>query len=137
MYFSARTGLQFAAPVAAVVLLSSCASQPGQRLSPLRSYTQFSEMQIDAVAPITAYDAVLRLRPTALNPAGGTSFEPTVYLDNLRLGGPEELTRISAIDIVGIRFLTPIEASARFGPTSRGGGAILLTTRIGRRRSID
>jgi hypothetical protein len=80
---------------------------------------------------------VLRLRPTALNPAGGREFEPTVYLDNLKLGGPEELLRISAIDVIAIRFLTPIEASARFGPSSRGGGAILLTTRIGRRQSID
>src|SRR2546423_588852 len=137
MYFSARTGLQFAAPVAAVVLLSSCMPQAGQRLTPFRSFTQFSEPQITAVNPITAYDAVLRLRPTAPSPAGGSSFEPTVYLDNLKLGGPEELTRISAIDIIGIRFLTPIEASARFGPSFRGGGAILLTTRIGRRQSID
>jgi hypothetical protein len=80
---------------------------------------------------------VLRLRPTALNPAFGREFEPTVYLDNLKLGGPEELLRISAIDVIAIRFLTPIEASARFGPSSRGGGAILLTTRIGRRQSID
>ena len=137
MYFSARTGLQFAAPVAAVVLLSSCTPQAGQRLTPFRSYTHFSETQIRAVAAITAYDAVLRLRPTALNPAGGRAFEPTVYLDNLRLGGADELTHISAIDIIEIRFLTPIEASARFGPTFRGGGAILLTTRVGRRQSID
>ena len=134
MYFSARTGLQFAAPVAAVVLLSSCAPE-GSRLSltPHRSFTQFSESQIDAVIPITAYDAVLRLRPTALNPAGGRSFEPTVYLDGLRLGGPDELHRIAAIDIVGIECLTPIEAAAKFGPSGRSGGAILLTTRIGRR----
>ncbi|HKR09581.1 MAG TPA: hypothetical protein VJS39_10355 [Gemmatimonadaceae bacterium] len=83
--------------------------------------------------PITAYDAVLRLRPTALNPVGGRSFEPTVYLDGLRLGGPEELTRISAIDIIGIECLTPIEAAAKYGPTGRNGGAILLTTRIGRK----
>ena len=137
MYYSARTGLQFAAPVAAVVLLSSCTPQAGQRLTPFRSYTHFSETQIRAVTPITAYDAVLRLRPTALNPAGGASFEPTVYLDNLKLGGPEELTRISAIDVIEIRFLTPIEASARFGASFRGGGAILLITRVGRRQSID
>lgn len=137
MYFSARTGLQFAAPVAAVVLLSFCTPEEGQRLTPFRSYTQFSDAQIRAVSPITAYDAVLRLRPTALSPAGGRSFEPTVYLDNLKLGGAEELTRISAIDIIAIQFLTPIEAAAKFGPSLRGGGAILLTTRIGRRQSID
>ncbi len=133
MSYSARTGLQFAAPVVAVVLLSSCAPQANTRLNPQRSFTHFSESEILAVRPITAYDAVLRLRPTALNPAGGHSFLPSVYLDGLRMGGPEELTHISAIDIVGIEFLTPIEAAAKYGPTGRSGGAILLTTRIGLR----
>lgn len=130
---SARTGLHFAAPVVAVVLISSCAPQASTRLTPHRSFTQFSETQISAAQPVTAYDAVLRLRPSALNQAGGRSFEPSVYLDGLRLGGPDELVRISAIDLIGIEFLTPIEASAKFGPTGRGGGAILLTSRIGRR----
>ena len=133
MSYSARTGLQFAAPVVAAVVLSSCAPQANTRLTPQRSFTQFSETQISAVRPITAYDAVLRLRPTALNPAGGRAFQPSVYLDGLRLGGPEELNHISAIDIVGIEFLTPIETAAKYGPTGRSGGAILLTTRIGLR----
>ncbi|HJP86107.1 MAG TPA: hypothetical protein VJ852_08970 [Gemmatimonadaceae bacterium] len=138
MLFSARTGLQFAAPVAAV-LLSSCALPPSSapRLAPPRSFTQYSELQIAAVHPVTAYDAVERLRPTALNPAGGSSFMPTVYLDGLRLGGPEALSHISAIDIVEIRFLTPIEASAQFGPTQRAGGAILLKSRLGVRQHIE
>ena len=133
MSYSARTGLQFAAPVVAVVVLLSCAPQANTRLTPQRSFTSFSETQISAVRPTTAYDAVLRLRPTALNPAGGRSFETSVYLDGLRLGGPDELNRISAFDLIGIEFLTPIEASAKFGPTGRNGGAILLTSRIGRR----
>ena len=138
MSFSARTGLLIAAPVAAVFSLS-CALPPSSapRLATYRSFTQYSARQIAAVSPITAYDAVLRLRPTALNPAGGRSFEPTVYLDELKMGGPEELRRISAVDLVEIRFLTPIEASARFGPTQRNGGAILLMTRIGLKRGID
>jgi hypothetical protein len=130
MSHSARTGLQFAAPVVAVLVLS-CAPPANTRLTPQRSFTHFSEMDISAVRPITAYDAVLRLRPTALNPAGGRSFLPSVYLDGLRLGGPDELNRLSAVDIIGIEFLTPIEAAAKFGPTGRNGGAILLTTRIG------
>ena len=58
-------------------------------------------------------------------------FSDETHKDNLKLGGPGELAHISAIDVIGIQFLTPIEASARFGPTYRGGGAILLTTRIG------
>jgi hypothetical protein len=134
MLFSARTGLQYAAPVVAVVLLSSCAPA-GSRLSltPQTSFTQFTESQIESVSPITAYDAVLRLRPIALSPAGGRAFWPTVYLDGLRMGGIEELNRIAAIDIIRIQFLTPLEATARFGPNGRDGGAILLTSRAGMR----
>jgi hypothetical protein len=135
MSFSARTGLQYAAPVVAVVVLLSSCAPAGSRLSliPQTSFTQFTESQIQAVSPTTAYDAVLRLRPLALSPAGGREFWPTVYLDGLRMGGSEELNRIAAIDIVRIQFLSPIEAAARFGPTGRNGGAILLTTRGGRR----
>lgn len=133
MLFSARTGLQIAAPVVAVVLLSSCMPPAGTRLASQRSFTQFNEIQIANVTPITAYDAVLRLRPIALYPPGGRAFEPSVYLDGLRLGGVEQLQRISAIDLIGIEFLTPIEAAAKYGPTGRDGGAILLTTRIGRK----
>ena len=134
MSFSARTGLQYAAPVVAVVVLSSCAPA-GSRLSLTThtSFTQYSQSQIEAVNPITAYDAVLRLRPNALSSGAGRSFWPTVYLDGLRMGGTEELSRIPAADIIRIEFLTPIEATTRFGPNGRNGGAILLTTRVGRR----
>ena len=140
MSFSARTGLQTAAPVVAVIVLSSCVLAPSSapRLGPPRSFTQYSEQQIAAVHPITAYDAVLRLRPTALNPMGaGKNFEPTVYLDGLRMGGAEQLAGISAIDIVEIRFLTPIEASAKFGPSMQGGSAILLTSRLGEKQRVQ
>ena len=138
MSFSARTGLQTAAPVVAVVLFA-CALPPASasRFASPRSFTQYSEPQIAAVHPITAYDAVQRLRPTALNPAGGSAFMPTVFLDGLRLGGAIELTRISAMDLVEIRFLTPIEAAAKFGPSLEGGGAILLTSRLGVRQHVQ
>ena len=138
-FSSARTGLHRAAPVVAVVVLSSCALpvQGPARLAYHSSFTNFSEDQIAAVAPITAYDAVARLRPSALNYFGGRSFEPSVYIDGLRLGGLDQLQRLPALDLVEIRFLTPIEASARFGPSQRNGGAILLYTRLGRKRTVD
>ena len=133
MSYSARTGLQLAAPVFAVVLLSSCAPQANTRLSPQRSFTQFSEREIADVSPVTAYDAVSRLRPMAVYAGGRSLFEPTVYLDGLKLGGLDQLQLVSATDLVGIQFLTAMEASARFGPTARNGGAILLSSRNSRR----
>ncbi|HJQ10293.1 MAG TPA: hypothetical protein VJ840_04610 [Gemmatimonadaceae bacterium] len=134
MSFSARTGLQIAAPVISVVVLLSCTPPSGARLTPTRSFRSFSERQIADVSPVTAYDAVLRLRPIALNPAGGKAFAPTVYLNGLRMGGVDQLMQIPAMDLTSIEFLSPIEAAARFGPMyGYGGGAILLTMRVGRR----
>jgi len=130
---SARTGFQLAAPVAAVVLLSSCASQAPRRsaLLPLTATSSIvSQSQITATRGVTAYDAIHRLRPTALNLGGIQTRDPTVYLDGMRLGGVSELFWISAASLAQIRFLSPVEAEAFFGPVQRGGGAIVLTSRI-------
>ena len=129
---SARTGLQVAAPVAVLVVLSSCAFEPPRRSALVSgSSVVLSEAQISAASAPTAYDAIWRLRPSALNLGGIKSREPTVYLDGMRLGGVSELQRISAADIAEIRFLSPVEASAFLGPTQRGGGAIILKSRTG------
>ena len=132
MYFSARTGLQFAAPVAALVVLSSCALERSSRsvLSHV-SPSVLSEEQISATSASTAFDAIQRLRPIALNSGGPRSEEPVVYMDRTRLGGVVELTRIATIELAEIRFLSPVEASAMFGQTLRSaGGAILLTSKV-------
>lgn len=130
---SARTGFQLAAPVAAVVLLSSCASHVARRsaLSPLTATSSVvSQSQITATRGVTAYDAIHRLRPTALNLGGLQTRDPTVYLDGMKLGGAAELFWISAASLAQIRFLSPVEAEAFYGPVQRGGGAIVLTSRL-------
>ena len=127
---SARTGFHFAAPVFAVVVLSSCGSQ-GTRASaffPVSS-SVVSQTQIAATGGVSAYDAIHQLRPNSLNIGGVDSRAPTIYLDGMRLGGVSELQRISASGIAQIRFFNPVEAGAFFGPTWQGGGAIVLTTR--------
>ena len=63
---SARTGLQVAAPVAVLVVLSSCAFEPPRRSALLPgSLGVLSEAQISAASAPTAYDAIWRLRPSA------------------------------------------------------------------------
>jgi hypothetical protein len=134
---SARTGFHLAAPVATLVVLTSCAFETNTKSAPAPvSSAVLSETQISAVLPSTAYDAIEHLRPLALNVGGAKSREPTVYLDGMELGGVAELQRISAAGIGEIRFLNSLEASARFGPTHRSGGAIVLTSKIWRSASV-
>ena len=129
---SARTGIQFAAPVAALIVLSSCALERSNPSAlPHVSPSVLSEQQISATSAATAFDVIQRLRPIALNAGGPRSEEPIVYMDRTRLGGVAEHTRISTIELAEIRFLSPVEASAMFGQSLRSaGGAILLTSKV-------
>ena len=130
---SARTGFQFAAPVAAFVVLSSCSVPPSIELRATpRSSSVITQTQIAGTYANSAYDVVARLHPSALRVSGGKKFEPTVYLDGLRLGGVSELQRISAVGLAQIRFLNASEAFGVYGSDQRIGGAIVLTTRVGR-----
>jgi hypothetical protein len=126
---SARTGFSLAAPVAAVVAFSSCAIPPTQSGPAPRSSSVLSETQIANTYAATAYEVVARLRPTALRVTGGKIFEPTVYLDGLRMGGLGELRRIPAIGLTQIRFLSASEAFGLYGADQRNGGAIVLITK--------
>ena len=129
---SARTGFHFAAPVAVLVVLSSCALESHDRGAPGPVSSSLSESQLSGTLASTAYDAIQQLHPIALNLGGAMSREPTVYLDGMSLGGVAELRRIAAAGLTEIRFLNSVEASARFGSAQRGGGAILLTSKVWR-----
>ena len=133
---SARTGFHFAAPVAALVVFSSCSVPPSTELrAPPRSSSVITQMQIADSYANSAYDVVARLHPSALRVSGGKRFEPTVYLDGLRLGGVSELQRIPAIGIAQIRFLNASEAFGLYGSDQRIGGAIVVTSRVGQAAS--
>jgi hypothetical protein len=128
---SARTGLHLAAPVLVLAALS-CAPRPDPlSLTPSRSSSILFEPQIEGTHATTAYEAIMHLKPTALSVAGGKRFEPTVYLDGLRMGGLSELTRIPAMGIVRIQFLNPVEAFGLYGQDQKNGGAIVITSQIG------
>ena len=130
---SARTGLHLAAPVAVFVVLSSCALPPAPEPGvALRSSSVLSETQIANTYANTAYDVLARLHPSALRVSRGR-FEPTVYLDGLRLGGVSELGRIPAIGLAQIRFLNASEAFGLYGSDQRIGGAIVITSKVGPR----
>jgi hypothetical protein len=80
-------------------------------------------------SPLTAYEAVERMRPTFLRAAGGSDFQTTVYLDGMRIGEVSELHFISAESLEQIRFLSASEATAIYGTGGRYGRAIVLTSK--------
>ena len=84
----------------------------------------------------TAYDAVRWLRPQYLHDRA-PSFDspgghaPAVYIDNLYAGGVDALELIPGTAVARIVFLSPSEASFRFGTSrdNRGGAIVVQTVR--------
>jgi hypothetical protein len=77
------------------------------------------------------YAAVESLRPSWLREyttsiQGGPE-RVQVYLDGMRLGGPEMLRGIAPTSVGHLEFLSAIEASQRYG-LNHGAGAILVST---------
>ena len=79
----------------------------------------------------TLFDAVQRLRANWLRPRGTDSIEKSsviqVYMDNIRLGGVEQLRQISPVTVASLRHYDGIQATARWG-IDHAAGAIAITT---------
>jgi len=133
-FTSARTGFGLAAPVAVLVVVSSCTLPPVPQasLAP-RPSGVLSEASIANPYGHSAYDVVARLRPSVVALNSGQLLEPTVYLDGLRLGGISELQLVPADGLLDIRFLNGSEAFAQYGWQAGRGGAIAITTKRGQR----
>jgi hypothetical protein len=109
--------------------LAGCAAGRAAEDGPLpeRQRNQITAEELDRVQFTNAHDLVETLRPTWLVDRGGPLM---VYVDEVRMGGRESLRQIPAANVAEVRYLTPIQASARFG-RGHEGGAILVTTRRG------
>lgn len=115
-----------------LLFLMSCAATAGG--GPSRSAGTLRADEIAEAGVLTAHEAIERLRPqwlhtrsspTSSNPDGSP---PTLYVDGIRSNGIRELERIRASVVEEMRFLSPTDATNRFG-TDHTGGAILITTR--------
>jgi hypothetical protein len=78
-----------------------------------------------------AYQLVNRLRPLWLTKRGVGSInlpaaEVAVYLNGMRIGGPDALRDIPRTGVLEMRFLRGTDATQRFG-TGHENGAILVT----------
>jgi hypothetical protein len=92
--------------------------------------------ELSRIAATSLDDAVRALRPNWLRNAPSTirpDAEGTVviYLDRVRLGGPESLRQINPMQVSEVRYYSPSEAELRFGPGHLH-GAIEVTTARGR-----
>ena len=121
--------------VLGLVLIGACSqAQPEGR--PTRDRNVLTAAELERVAVETAYDAIQRLRPDFLRPRGRLSLEnpaaslPVVYLDDIRLGGPDALRTIRVADVHEIRYLSASDATTRYG-TGHPGGVIAVITRKG------
>lgn len=87
------------------------------------------------LADMSAYDAVMRLRPTFLTPrvdytsiVGSRSVLPAVFVNGMFSGGPEVLRLISVSDVADMQYVRSLDAMHRYGPEYPG-GVILVRLR--------
>jgi hypothetical protein len=125
-------------PFPVVVLFSivaACAGGPKPTATDTGS-NLISQSELDAAGPVTAYDAVQRLRPSYLRSRGPTSVvnaaartRPVVFVNATEYGEVESLRTFPASRVQTIRFYSGPEAVTKFGSTY-GAGVIQLTMRV-------
>ncbi|MFO7261248.1 MAG: hypothetical protein DIU52_008825 [bacterium] len=119
-----------------LVLLTGACSATHTKSRPTRDRNVLTAAELERVAAETAYEAIQRLRPEFLRVRGRISLEnpsaslPVVYLDDIRLGGPDALRSIRVADVYEIRYLGAADATTRYG-TGHAGGVIAVVTRRG------
>lgn len=79
-----------------------------------------SEAELAEVTETDAYDIVRRLRPGWLQ-TRGMGANPVAYLDDIRLGGPDQLRSVYVDQIKEIRFISASDATTRWGTDHTGG----------------
>ena len=134
------TALARLALVAALTAGAACA--PGapygfHRAAPIPfpSREFLGENEISSAHALTAYDAIMRLRPTYLTwqRAATGNERRLVYVDGMLMGGLDVLRMMPAADIHEVRLLTTLSGAYGY-LVNNPGGAILITTKVGPHR---
>lgn len=91
--------------------------------------------EVNLLAFVQAY------RPQWLRPMNSAGARPgtiAVYMDGMRIGGPEALREISSGIVTDLRYVDGLDAVARWG-VGHSDGAIVITSRLamGRRRPAE
>jgi ABC-type phosphate transport system substrate-binding protein len=131
--------LRSAMPLA-LALLTACGGGAGtaataEATTPQRRDANvISEEELRAVTSSSVYDAIRRLRPAwRLQPLPTTALlgqsegQLMVYVDGARFGNAESLRQMQPSGVLSIRFYSPSEAEARFGPGHLKGAIEVVT----------
>jgi hypothetical protein len=117
--------------LATLLAAGACASAGTGATRPGRDVITLDEIQ--ASSQVNAYEIIRMLRPGWLRTRGPTSVyneNPiVVYVDGVRLGGPEELVTIPAINVQRMRRYDAPEAQARWGFNHSNGAIEVITKR--------
>jgi len=99
-----------------------------------RDASVITESELRETSVSNLYEAIRNLRPEWLARRSPTTLRPeaesdiVVYMDRIRFGDLETLRTFTPTLATSVRFLSPTEAEAEFGPGHLH-GAILVTTR--------
>lgn len=117
-----------------VIFATACSSAPGpnQTARPASTNT-ITEAELERFAGQPLQQAIQRLRPQFLRTRGSGTITQgpngvVVYLGTTRMGGVEVLNQIRTGDVSSVQYLSPSEATQRFG-LDHTGGAIVLAPR--------
>jgi hypothetical protein len=108
---------------------------PDAFLPPARSRSDIVELSEIESLPVAAnaLEVVRQLRPAYLFPRSvstqGGRLEPTVYLDNIRLGSIQLLSTIPREAIEDIRYLQPFAAQLWMPPGQNGPAIVVRSKR--------
>lgn len=136
-----RVALAFGVLLSAAVIGQVGCYAPRKRPLPPRAWGVLRPVEWQTLDYADSYTVVRRFRPWWLTGRRAGSYgidvgnvgEPyvKVYVDGiLSSQGTRHLNAIAAQDVLEIRYLSPIDATLRFG-TGHSAGAILVTTRAG------
>jgi hypothetical protein len=122
-----------------VLLLAGCASGTGGASGPSTSVARrdpnlITAEEIASRQSQTLYDAVRALRPAWLMRRGPTTLMPQnegaliVYVDGHRFGSAESLRQFVPNGVQSVRYFSPSDAEARFGPGHLHGAIEVITS---------
>ena len=116
-----------------VLLAAACASSSGPTRASARPNPEvIAEAELAEYANTPVRQTIQRLRPQFLRSRGASSINRmsvdviAVYLGSSRMGGPEVLDQVRTGDVREIRYLSPSDATQRFGLNHTAGAIVLV-----------
>lgn len=105
---------------------AGCASGGGGERPAGSSSTRIVQAELQPLGQLDALQVVQRLRTRWLQTRAGLE-APVLYVDGTRRGSADELRFLRADEIEVMEYMSPSDATTRYG-TGHTGGAILVTS---------